>query len=455
MWGEIFNMDNPLVGADNTWVLWAICAAGAAGAIYLEQKYTWAAKASGAIVALVMALILSNLGIIPTASPVWDTVWNYVVPLSLPLLLMQCNVRDMGKDSLRLLGIFLCGSVGTMAGALIGFAVLGNFIPELNALAGVFTGTYIGGSVNFAALGEAFGVTGEMLSAATVADNLLMALYFFVLVMIPGIGFFRKHYKHPHQDAVESGTADSDAEGTAAAAYWGRKEMSLKDIALAVAVAFVIVAVSGIVADFLAGVIPTSNPVLSMLNTLFGNMYLWIATISMICATAAPGFFGEIRGTNEMGTFLIYLFFFVIGVPASIPLIVRNSPLLLVFAAIVVIVNMLFSLVLGKIFKFDLEEILCASNANIGGPTTSAAMAVSKGWTKGRSLPDRRNHRLCNRYILRPDHRKSVRRSIITHTIQGRSSAPVSLYWRRAKVRACPRPWRPLTIPECAFWHFR
>ena len=382
MWGEIFNMDNPLVGADNTWVLWAICTAGAAGAIYLEQKYTWAAKASGAIVALVMALILSNLGIIPTASPVWDTVWNYVVPLSLPLLLMQCNVRDMGKDSLRLLGIFLCGSVGTMAGALIGFAVLGNFIPELNALAGVFTGTYIGGSVNFAALGEAFGVTGEMLSAATVADNLLMALYFFVLVMIPGIGFFRKHYKHPHQDAVESGTADSDAEGTAAAAYWGRKEMSLKDIALAVAVAFVIVAVSGIVADFLAGVIPTSNPVLSMLNTLFGNMYLWIATISMICATAAPGFFGEIRGTNEMGTFLIYLFFFVIGVPASIPLIVRNSPLLLVFAAIVVIVNMLFSLVLGKIFKFDLEEILCASNANIGGPTTSAAMAVSKGWTK-------------------------------------------------------------------------
>ena len=382
MWGEIFNMDNPLVGADNPWVLWAICAAGAAGAIYLEQKYTWAAKASGAIVALVMALILSNLGIIPTASPVWDTVWNYVVPLSLPLLLMQCNVRDMGKDSLRLLGIFLCGSVGTMAGALIGFAVLGNFIPELNALAGVFTGTYIGGSVNFAALGEAFGVTGEMLSAATVADNLLMALYFFVLVMIPGIGFFRKHYKHPHQDAVESGTADSDAEGTAAAAYWGRKEMSLKDIALAVAVAFVIVAVSGIVADFLAGVIPTSNPVLSMLNTLFGNMYLWIATISMICATAAPGFFGEIRGTNEMGTFLIYLFFFVIGVPASIPLIVRNSPLLLVFAAIVVIVNMLFSLVLGKIFKFDLEEILCASNANIGGPTTSAAMAVSKGWTK-------------------------------------------------------------------------
>ena len=57
MWGHIFDLNNPLVGAENTWVLWAICAAGAAAAIYLEQRYAWAAKASGAIVALVFALI--------------------------------------------------------------------------------------------------------------------------------------------------------------------------------------------------------------------------------------------------------------------------------------------------------------------------------------------------------------------------------------------------------------
>ena len=30
MWGHIFDLQNPLVGADNTWVLWAICATGAA-----------------------------------------------------------------------------------------------------------------------------------------------------------------------------------------------------------------------------------------------------------------------------------------------------------------------------------------------------------------------------------------------------------------------------------------
>ena len=72
----------------------------------------------------------------------------------------------------------------------------------------------------------------------------------------------------------------------------------------------------------------------------------------------------------------------MIGVPASVVLIIKNSPLLLLFAAIVVIVNMLFSLIAGKLLKFDLEEIILASNANIGGPTTAAAMAVSKGWTE-------------------------------------------------------------------------
>jgi uncharacterized membrane protein len=69
-----------------------------------------------------------------------------------------------------------------------------------------------------------------------------------------------------------------------------------------------------------------------------------------------------------------------IGIPASIPLIVQNAPLLLVFVFIIVVVNLTVSLTAGKLLKYDLEEILLASNANVGGPTTAAAMAIAKGW---------------------------------------------------------------------------
>lgn len=78
----------------------------------------------------------------------------------------------------------------------------------------------------------------------------------------------------------------------------------------------------------------------------------------------------------------MYIFFVVIGVPASIPLILQKSPLLLVYCVVMVVVNMLVTFIGAKIFKFDLEEAILASNANIGGPTTAAAMAISKGWNK-------------------------------------------------------------------------
>lgn len=47
-----------------------------------------------------------------------------------------------------------------------------------------------------------------------------------------------------------------------------------------------------------------------------------------------------------------------------------------------VLINMLVTFIAAKIFGFTLEEAILASNANIGGPTTAAAMAISKGWQK-------------------------------------------------------------------------
>ncbi|HAQ39699.1 MAG TPA: hypothetical protein DCM73_01945 [Clostridiales bacterium] len=372
-------MTNSLISPDNTWVLWAFLTGWAAFSIYLEQKYQWAAKVSGAIIALVGAMALSNFKIIPTEAPAYDVVWSYVVPLAIPLLLLQCNIKKIWKESGRMLLIFLIGSVGTVTGAIVGFKLLGKHIPHLAEIAGMMTGSYIGGGVNFVAVSSAFKVPGELVSATVVADNLLMALYFLTLITIPTLNFFRKHFRHPYVDQVESiGVNEGE---TSSAAYWKGKEISLKDLAFAIATSFIVVAVSQAIADFFAGVIPTTNMALNLLNVLLGNQYLIITTVTMLLATFFPGFFGNINGVQEIGTFLIYLFFVVIGVPASIPLIIQNSPLLLVFCGIVVLVNMTVSFALGKIFNYSVEEIIIASNANIGGPTTATAMAISKGWT--------------------------------------------------------------------------
>ncbi|WP_100010241.1 DUF819 domain-containing protein [Lentibacillus sediminis] len=371
-----------IVQADDTWILWGFLAGWAAVSIYLEQKYTWASKLSGAIIALIGAMLLANLNIIPTASPVYDTVWSYVVPLSIPLLLFRSNILKIWNESGRLLMMFFLGAIGSVAGAIIGFFLLKDIIPSLDMIGAMMTGSYIGGGVNFAAMSAKFEVPGETVSSTVVADNMLMAIYFLVLILVPTLNFFRNKYKTPYMDELEKST---NKDNNLASSFWGRQEVSLKDIALAVGTAFVIVAVSFKLAEIFDGIIPSGDNVnffLNALNGIFGDNYLMLTTITMLCVTIFPHYFENINGAQEIGTYLIYIFFVVIGVPASLPLILQNAPLILVFVTIMVAVNMLVSFTAGKLFKFSLEEIILASNANIGGPTTAAAMAISKGWTK-------------------------------------------------------------------------
>ena len=372
-----------LISAESTWILWAVLASCAALAIFLEQKYSWASKVTGCILALTFTLILSNLKIIPTEAPVYDAVWDYVVPLAVPMLLFNADIKKIGRDSGRVLIIYLFSGIGTVLGGFVAYFALKNAIPALNDIVPMFVGTYTGGSVNFVAMSQQYKVPGATVSAALVADNLLMALYFFTLMALPTMAIIKKHYKMPLVNALEEQSeSDKEANKTMAAKYWGAKEISLKDIAFTVALSFVIVAISDKLATVFGDLFKGEGAVSAILGGLLGNKYLLMTTFTMIIASVFPKQISSIRGSQEIGTFLIYLFFAVIGAPASIGLILRESPLLLVFALIVVLINLIVSLIFGKLFKFNIEEIIIASNANVGGPTTAAAMAVSKGWTE-------------------------------------------------------------------------
>ncbi|MDW5299047.1 MAG: DUF819 family protein [Sedimentibacter sp.] len=362
---------------DDTLALWTILVGWAAVSIFLEQRYNWAAKISGAIIGLLGALVLANLKVIPTESPVYDAVWGYIVPLAVPLLLFKADLRKIWKESGRTFAAFNISAVGTFLGAILASFLLAKFIPEINKAAGMMTGSYTGGGINFVAMSDAFQASKNQVNALIVADNLNMAIYFMVLMIIPTTAYFRKHFGHPYEDKVEA--ADKAAAGVAgqtkAGSYWGRKEISLLDMAKALGSTFVIVFISTEIAKVINA---TEAP--ELVKGIFGSKYLLLTTITCALATAFPKFFGEIRGAQEIGTFMIYIFFVVIGAPADLKVILLQSPILLVFCLIIVCVNMLVTFGIGKLFHFNVEELCIASNANVGGPTTAAAMAIAKGW---------------------------------------------------------------------------
>lgn len=390
-------LGHTLIQPDDTWGLLGLMCISVALSIHLEQKYQWAAKISGCIIALILAMIMGNIGILPTSCVLYDDiVWGVIVPMGIPLLLLQCDLKKIWREAGKLLTIFLTGAVGTIAGALLAYFLLnraytasGGQARDLAAVASMMTGSYIGGSVNFSAMAMQHGLKGTpVAAAATVADNLLMALYFFVLIAIAGMRFFRSRYAHPHIDAVENGRAGGDASRTQAAAFWSRKDISLKDIALNLAFAAVVVWVSNLIAGVFSpfaaeGVAEGFREgLLDFTGKFLGSPYIWITTISVIVATCFSGAAEKLHGSQEIGTYCIYLFLFVIGVPANIYTVLTEAPLFLVLTFLMVVINMLFCFLAAKVLKFDLEDAIIASNANIGGPTTAAGMAVSQGWSR-------------------------------------------------------------------------
>lgn len=370
-----------LIKPDNTLVLLAILCVIAAVSIYLEQTYSWAGKVTGCILALAFTMVLSNFRIIPAYDTVaYDLVWSWVVPIAIPMLLFKADLRKVWKESGKVLGIYLLSGLGTIIGAFIAFFLLQKAIPELYKLSAMMVGTYTGGSMNLVAMSDAFPLTDKtLLGSAVVADNLFMGIYFVSLTIIPTIKFFKKHYSHPYEDEMEKyGTAGENK----AAQFWAKKDVSLLDVAKVISISFVIVAISTELGKYISSFKPKeAGFLIELLFGLFGNKYLLLTTITAILATYT-NVLAKISGAEEIGTFLIHIFFAVIGAPASIEIILKKAPWLLVFCALIVIINMIITFIFGKIFRFSVEECCIATNANIGGPTTAAALAIARGWNK-------------------------------------------------------------------------
>ncbi|MGL5315130.1 MAG: DUF819 domain-containing protein, partial [Peptostreptococcaceae bacterium] len=343
---------NSLITADNTWALWTFLVVWAAISIVLEQKYKWASRITGAIIALTGAMLFANIGIIPTESAVYDSVWGYVVPVAIPLLLLKADIKKIKNESGRMLGAFHVSAVGTIVGTFISAFLLSAVIPYVAEIAGMMTGSYIGGGANFVAMTSAFDTPENITNATIVADNLVMAVYFFVTMSIPSIMFFNKKWGMKTENEVCEGSS---------ASYWAKKEISLKDIAVSLAIAFSVACLSNVLSGFISSLIPETNMLTKMARSIFGNMYLIMTTLMLIVATVFSKQLEEINGAEEIGTFLIYLFFVVLGVPASISEILKNGAFILVFCILVVAIHLTVTLLLGKLFKFKLDELLLAS----------------------------------------------------------------------------------------------
>ena len=363
---------NPFIAPDNAWPIWAFIIVGTTICIFYEQNYKWAAKISGPVLSLLIGMFLSNFKILPTDSPSYDLVEDYLVPVAIPLLLFRANVVRILRETGPMFAAFHVASLGTIIGAfLAAFIFRGQFdrVPEV---AGIMTGSYIGGAVNFVAIKDSYHVSENLTNPLLVADNFIMAGMFAALLVMAGSKFFRRHYPHPH-----SLQGDKEDVAALAARHWRPKEISLLDIAKALAIAFGVAAVSTLVTGVIKGHIESK-----IVQSVFANRYVLITFLTVALTTLFHRRMEKIQGAEDLGMYLLYLFFFVIGLKADFVLVVTKVPALFGFCTVIAVTNLLVTLVLGKLFKLNLEELLLSVNATLGGAPSAAAMAISRGWSE-------------------------------------------------------------------------
>jgi len=352
-------LTTPLISPDQTWAIWAILL-GAAAFGFVAENSRLGRKLSGAILTMGATFVLSNAGVIPADQvPAYDVVWGYLVPLAIPLLLFRADLRRILREAGPTLLAFVIGGVGTVLGTIVAFHVV-PLGPEGWKLAAIFSATYVGGSMNYAAAAEAVGLrSGDLLSAGVAADNLVMALYFLVLFALPGIAALRARYPQRHQALAEGSTA-LDASRSQAATF-----PPVGSTALSLAIALALCAVGFGLAS---------------LTHWRGSGILVVTALTVVLATSLPGPFRKLAGAEVIGTFLMQIFFAVIGASANVMVVMKVGPVLFVFAALILTIHLAFLLLGGWLLKLDLSELIIASNANMGGPTTAAAMAVARRW---------------------------------------------------------------------------
>ena len=119
------------------------------------------------------------------------------MPLAIPLLLFKADLRKIFRESGPVMLTFMIASTATIVGAVLGFYIfdLGEIGPKV---AGVYTGGYIGGAVNFLAVSQAVEMTPEEFSVSLSASAMVSNIALAMLVALPSITWITNHLR-PHE----------------------------------------------------------------------------------------------------------------------------------------------------------------------------------------------------------------------------------------------------------------
>jgi uncharacterized membrane protein len=337
--------------------------------IWLEKKTRW--KIFDYLPAIIWIFLtpifLSNLGVIPMESPIYDTFKSFAVPLFIVLMLLDINILQSMKVAWRGAGVLVLGTLGIVLGAAISFAMFKDGLPPDTWRGyGALAGSWIGGTGNLAAVAESLETPGEMVGMVVLVDNFVYLVYFPIILMSKRWYTWFNRWSRVTQEQMDHITQ--------AVAEVEKKthEVHFKDLITLVGWAFVAM----LAANVLAGFIPELPPVLTRTT-----WAILLVTTFGISLSATP--LKNVPGTEPVAMAFVYIYMTMIGAQANLANI-GGAQWFLAAGFICIAFHLLIVFLSARLFRVDVSMAATASVAAVGG---AASAPVAAGYHREELVP--------------------------------------------------------------------
>lgn len=329
---------------------------------FLLQKFKFFKTFGPAILCIIMGIILGNLNIMPHWHDVYGVFFEYAIPLSLTMFLLSVNLKEWAHISKQPLLAVVLAAISVAIVSVIAGVIFVPGIPEGWKIAGMFVGTYTGGSGNLTAIGTGLNASPNTFVSANAADYIVglpSLIFFFAL---PGIlaksKWFNKVWPYSLTEE-ELKTSDKNE-------LFTKQEWSITDIAVLFGIAFIVTYVASTLASYFPASISSAMKI------------IFITTISIIIAQLKP--VKKIKGNMDLGFFVAAFFLAIIGLLVDIKQFAVSVPTVAIFCFVVIVGSLILHVVLCRLFKIKYQYVLISIVAAIGDGTSAAMVAGAGNW---------------------------------------------------------------------------
>lgn len=369
-------MDNPLI--DSPVGVMAVLVAVVSFWFWLEKKSQW--KVFDYLPPLIFIyatpVILSNTGLIPFENAAYDFLRHYGLPIFICLMLIKVDVvgaiRIMGK------GVFvmLIGTVGVVLGGFLAYA-LGQAVvtPEGFPLKfplpedswktfGTLAGSWIGGTGNMTAAHAALDGSGQDMTMAAAADQMVYLVW---LPLLLGSRAFAEKFNRWMKVPADRLELMDKAAAAHEESEQPPKMIQLLYLAL-IALSFTWISLE--LSQVLPPVVISGATVISASTWLI----LLVTTLALIASTTPVR---NLPAAHPIAMAIIYVYVARIGATMDL----SNASLetmgaFVLMAYVWIAIHGIFILAGAWIFRVDIHTLAIASAANIGGAASAPIVAA-------------------------------------------------------------------------------